>query len=192
MPRLILASSSSYRRALLQRLHLPFESASPDIDETALDGETPEQLTQRLALQKAQSLQQTFPNHLIIGSDQVVLLDGQPVSKPGSHREAFRQLRASSGQTLTFSTALCLLNSASGQHQLIVEPYSVTFRALDDAQIERYLTHEKPYDCAGSFKSEGFGISLIHRMQGDDPNSLIGLPLIRLCDMLANEGIHLP
>ena len=192
MPALILASSSCYRKALLQRLHLTFQSASPDIDETPLNGETPEQLTQRLALQKAQSLHQAFPDHLIIGSDQVVLLNGQPVSKPGSHAEATRQLRASSGQTLTFSTALCLLNSASGKHQLSVEPYTVTFRELDDAQIERYLTREKPYDCAGSFKSEGFGISLIQRMQGDDPNSLIGLPLIRLCDMLANEGIHLP
>ncbi len=192
MPALILASSSSYRKTLLQRLHLPFQCASPDIDETPSVNEPPEQLTQRLALQKAQSLQQAFPQHLIIGSDQVVLLDGQPVSKPGSHLEATRQLRASSGQTLTFSTALCLLNSASGNYQLIVEPYRVTFRQLDDAQIERYLRREKPYDCAGSFKSEGFGISLVHSMQGDDPNSLIGLPLIKLCDMLAKEGIYLP
>ena len=116
----------------------------------------------------------------------------KPVSKPGNHAEAQQQLQRSSGKTLTFSTALCLLNSANDQHQLTVEPYSVTFRELTDEQIERYLQTEKPYDCAGSFKSEGYGISLIERMQGDDPNSLIGLPLIRLCQMLAQEGIHLP
>ena len=189
---LILASSSIYRKALLERLNLAFQSASPEIDESPLSGEQPEQLTQRLALTKAKALQRRFPQHLIIGSDQVVLLDGKPVSKPGNHAEAQQQLQRSSGKTLTFSTALCLLNSANDQHQLTVEPYSVTFRELTDEQIERYLQTEKPYDCAGSFKSEGYGISLIERMQGDDPNSLIGLPLIRLCQMLAQEGIHLP
>lgn len=189
---LILASSSRYRKALLERLHLPFQSISPDIDETPLDDEPPEQLTQRLALAKAHALRSRFPEHLIIASDQVVLLGGEPMSKPGSHAEALQQLKHSSGKTLTFSTALCLLNSASGRHQLCVEPYSVSFRSLNTAQIERYLLQEKPYDCAGSFKSEGFGISLIERMNGDDPNSLIGLPLIRLCQMLAQEGIDLP
>lgn len=189
---LILASSSPYRKSLLERLNLSFQSASPGIDETPLQDESPMQLTQRLALAKAQALRHQFPAHLIIGSDQVVLLDGKPVSKPGTHAEALKQLRRSSGQTLAFSTALCLLNSASDKHQVGVEPYSVTFRQLSDEQIERYLLQEQPYDCAGSFKSEGFGISLIERMSGDDPNSLIGLPLIRLCRMLAQEGVHLP
>ncbi|MEH6564541.1 MAG: nucleoside triphosphate pyrophosphatase [Halopseudomonas sp.] len=189
---LILASSSPYRKSLLERLQLPFQSASPDIDEAVLPNEHPEQLTQRLALTKAKALQSHFPAHLIIGSDQVVLLDGQPVSKPENHDEACRQLQRSSGKTLTFFTALCLLNTSNAQHQLIVEPYEVTFRQLSDAQIERYLRCDQPYDCAGSFKSEGFGISLIEHMRGDDPNSLIGLPLIRLCQMLAREGIHLP
>jgi len=189
---LVLASSSPYRKSLLQRLQLPFQSASPNINETPLNGEPAEQITQRLALAKAQALQSIFPAHLIIGSDQVVLLDGNPVSKPETHAEALEQLRRSSGKTLTFFTALCLLNSASEKHQVSVEPYSVTFRQLNDQQIERYLLLEQPYDCAGSFKSEGFGISLIERMHGDDPNSLIGLPLILLCRMLAQEGIHLP
>ena len=189
---LILASSSRYRKSLLERLHLPFESAAPDVDETPLQNEQPEQLTRRLALAKAQALQARYPAHLIIGSDQVVLLDNELVSKPGTHTEAREQLTRSSGKTLTFSTALCLLNSASGKHQVAMEPYSVTFRELSNEQIERYLLQDKPYDCAGSFKSEGFGVSLIERMHGDDPNSLIGLPLIRLCQMLAQEGIYLP
>jgi len=189
---LILASSSRYRKSLLDRLHLPFESAAPDVDETPLQNEQPEQLTRRLALAKAQALQARYPAHLIIGSDQVVLLDNELVSKPGTHAEAREQLTRSSGKTLTFSTALCLLNSASGKHQVAMEPYSVTFRELSNEQIERYLLQDKPYDCAGSFKSEGFGVSLIERMHGDDPNSLIGLPLIRLCQMLAQEGIYLP
>lgn len=189
---LILASSSRYRKSLLERLHLPFESAAPDVDETPLQNEQPEQLTRRLALTKAQALQARYPAHLIIGSDQVVLLDNELVSKPGTHAEAREQLTRSSGKTLTFSTALCLLNSASGKHQVAMEPYSVTFRELSNEQIERYLLQDKPYDCAGSFKSEGFGVSLIERMHGDDPNSLIGLPLIRLCQMLAQEGIYLP
>ncbi|MEH6687053.1 MAG: Maf family nucleotide pyrophosphatase [Halopseudomonas sabulinigri] len=189
---LILASSSRYRKSLLERLHLPFESAAPDVDETPLQNEQPEQLTRRLALAKAQALQARYPAHLIIGSDQVVLLDNELVSKPGTHAEAREQLTRSSGKTLTFSTALCLLNSASGKHQVAMEPYSVTFRELSNEQIERYLLQDKPYDCAGSFKSEGFGVSLIERMHGDDPNSLIGLPLIRLCQMLAQEGIYLP
>ena len=189
---LILASSSRYRKSLLERLHLPFESAAPDVDETPLQNEQPEQLTRRLALAKAQALQARYPAHLIIGSAQVVLLDNELVSKPGTHAEAREQLTRSSGKTLTFSTALCLLNSASGKHQVAMEPYSVTFRELSNEQIERYLLQDKPYDCAGSFKSEGFGVSLIERMHGDDPNSLIGLPLIRLCQMLAQEGIYLP
>jgi len=189
---LVLASSSVYRRALLERLQLPFECAAPDIDETAHPFECAASLTERLARSKAQALAERYPSHLIIGSDQVVLLDGEPVSKPLDHAGAVDQLTRSSGRTLTFSTALYLYNSASKQGQGIVEPYHVTFRSLSSGEIERYLRTEQPYDCAGSFKSEGLGITLIERMQGDDPNSLIGLPLIRLRAMLAKEGVQLP
>lgn len=189
---LVLASSSVYRRALLERLQLPFECAAPDIDETAHPFECAASLTERLARSKAQALAERYPSHLIIGSDQVVLLDGEPVSKPLDHAGAVDQLTRSSGRTLTFSTALYLYNSASKQGQGIVEPYHVTFRSLSNGEIERYLRTEQPYDCAGSFKSEGLGITLIERMQGDDPNSLIGLPLIRLRAMLAKEGVQLP
>ncbi|HDZ57584.1 MAG TPA: septum formation inhibitor Maf [Pseudomonas xinjiangensis] len=192
MPDLVLASSSPYRRQLLNRLAIPFQWATPNIDEASRDGETAEQLTLRLALEKAKALAGQFPNHLIIGSDQVVLLNGSPVSKPGEHSAAVNQLRQSSGKTVKFITSICLLNSRSGQHQLINEPFTVHFRELDDECIERYLQIEKPYDCAGSFKAEGLGISLFRAMQGDDPNSLIGLPLIRLCDMLRNEGLAIP
>ncbi|PKM05352.1 MAG: septum formation inhibitor Maf [Gammaproteobacteria bacterium HGW-Gammaproteobacteria-6] len=189
---LVLASSSPYRRALLERLQLPFEWAAPDIDESPLSGEDPESLTLRLAQTKARALTAEYPAHLIIGSDQVLLLDGQPVSKPGNHAAATAQLRASSGKTLTFSTAICLLNSATGEAQSHCEPFQAVFRTLSDETIERYLNREKPYDCAGSFKSEGLGITLFHALRGDDPNSLIGLPLIRLCDMLQQAGYTLP
>ena len=189
---LVLASSSIYRKALLERLQLPFECAAPDIDETAQPFECAASLTERLARSKAEALAERYPAHLIIGSDQVVLLDGEPVSKPLDHAGAVDQLTRSSGRTLTFSTALYLYNSASKQGQGIVEPYHVTFRSLTGDEIERYLRSEQPYDCAGSFKSEGLGITLIERMQGDDPNSLIGLPLIRLRAMLAKEGVQLP
>lgn len=189
---LLLASSSPYRRELLQRLGLPFEWAAPAIDETAVAGESPEELTQRLALAKARALAHSHPAHLIIGSDQVLLLDGEPVSKPGSHAAAVNQLRRSSGRTLRFSTGLCLLNTRTDSYQICAEPFEVVFRQLTEAQIEGYLQREQPYDCAGSFKMEGLGITLFHALRGDDPNSLIGLPLIRLCDMLAHEGVPLP
>ena len=192
MQKLVLASSSPYRKSLLERLRQPFECASPDIDETPQPGETAEQLTQRLAQTKAQALRSRFSDHLIIGSDQVLLLDGEPVSKPVSHAAAVDQLTRSSGRTLTFSTALCVLNSANGHEQTCIEPVHVTFRDLNPEEIERYLQLEQPYDCAGSFKSEGLGITLIARIQGNDPTSLIGLPLIRLRAMLANEGLNLP
>lgn len=192
MPNLVLASSSPYRRTLLERLGLPFACAAPHIDETARPGEKPQQLTQRLALAKARALAERFPTHLIIGSDQVLLLDGEPVSKPGTHLAALQQLRRCSGRTVRFTTGLCLLNTATGNHQLCSEPFDVVFRELDDDSIERYLRREQPYDCAGSFRMEGLGISLFRALRGDDPNSLIGLPLIKLCDMLRNEGISLP
>lgn len=192
MPRLILASSSPYRRTLLERLGLPFAWAAPAIDEAPQRGETAGQLTQRLALSKARALAGRFPEHLIIGSDQVLLLDGQPVSKPGHHVAAFEQLSRCSGRTLRVSTGLCLLNSATGHYQLACEPFDVSFRELDSDSIERYLRREQPYDCAGSFKAEGLGISLFRALNGDDPNSLIGLPLIRLCEMLRKENVQLP
>lgn len=192
MPRLALASSSPYRRILLERLGIPFEYAAPDVDETPSSGETPEQLTLRLALEKARALAGRFTDHLIIGSDQVLLLDGQAVSKPGSHAAAREQLRRCSSRTVQFTTSLCLLNSRTGKHQLTSEPFQVSFRELDDESIERYLQREQPYDCAGSFKAEGMGISLFSALRGDDPNSLIGLPLIKLCEMLRQEGLQLP
>lgn len=189
---LILASGSPYRRELLARLGLPFKWAAPDVDETPAHDESAAELTLRLALAKAQALAPAWPEHLIIGSDQVLLLDGAPVSKPGNHPAAAQQLRRCSGKTLRFSTALCLLNTRTGAHQIAVEPFDVVFRELSDEQIERYLQREQPYDCAGSFKMEGLGITLFHALHGEDPNSLIGLPLIRLCDMLMQEGFSLP
>ncbi len=192
MPRLVLASSSPYRRVLLQRLGIPFEHQAPDINEIPYPNESAHELTCRLALEKAEALRKQFPAHLIIGSDQVLMLDGQPVSKPGNHAAAREQLRLCSGRTVEFTTSLCVLNSQSGRHQLASEVFSVSFRQLDADSIERYLQREQPYDCAGSFKAEGLGITLFHSMSGDDPNSLIGLPLIRLCEMLRQEGLQLP
>lgn len=192
MAHLVLASGSPYRRELLKRLGIPFQFCSPDVDETARPGETAEALTLRLAISKARAVADRFPAHLIIASDQVALLDGEPVSKPGNHAAAKLQLQRSRGRCITFSTALCVLNSATGHQQTGIEHFHVTFRPLSDESIERYLTTEQPYDCAGSFKIEGLGISLFSSLRGDDPNSLIGLPLIRLCDMLANEGLQLP
>ena len=192
MANLVLASSSPYRRALLKRLGIPFEHAAPEVDETPRTGETAEQLTLRLALDKARALAGRYADHLIIGSDQVLLLDGQAVSKPGTHAAATDQLRRCSGRTVQFTTSLCLLNSATDNYQLTSEPFMVSFRELDDDSIERYLQREQPYDCAGSFKMEGLGISLFRALRGDDPNSLIGLPLIRLCEMLRQEGVQLP
>lgn len=192
MPNLVLASGSPYRRALLERLDLPFLCVAPDIDETPAADETAEQLTRRLALAKARAVAGQHPEHLIIGSDQVLLLDGQPLSKPGDHERAAAQLRSCSGRTVRFTTALCLLNSATGHFQLTSEPFDVSFRELSADSIERYLLKELPYECAGSFKMEGLGITLFRALRGDDPHSLIGLPLIRLCEMLRNEGVELP
>lgn len=189
---LVLASGSTYRRELLARLQLPFVYAAPYIDEEPQPGESAEELTLRLAEEKADSLCTRYANHLIIGSDQVLILEGSPVSKPGNHQAAVDQLTLSSGKTVRFITSLCLLNSATGRKQLAHEYFEVEFRQLDQLSIERYLRQEKPYDCAGSFKAEGMGISLFKSMRGDDPTSLIGLPLIRLCDMLNEEGIAVP
>lgn len=189
MKPLILASTSPFRRELLQRLGLPFDTAAPDADETPLAGESPEALVARLAEAKARVVARQFPDALIIGSDQVAMLDGNILGKPGDHAKAVQQLRAASGRQVDFLTGLCLLNSRSGRCQVRVEPFSVVFRALSDAQIEHYLRHDTPYQCAGSFKSEGLGIALFERMQGNDPNALIGLPLITLTELLRNEGV---
>lgn len=182
---ILLASSSPYRRELLSRLELPFECASPDIDETPTPGESAEALALRLAEQKARALATTHRNHWIIGSDQVACLpDGTLLNKPENHVAATHQLARSSGQHVQFLTGLTLLNSETGDIQRLCEPFSVHFRDLLPEEIETYLRKEQPYDCAGSFRMEGLGIALFDKLEGRDPNSLIGLPLIALIDML--------
>ncbi len=187
---LILASSSVYRRELLQRLRLPFECVSPAIDESARPDETPATTAVRLALKKARAVAAAHPQALIIGSDQVAELDGTPLGKPGNHANAVCQLRAMRGQRVVFHTALCLLDAASGRHQLENAVTTVLLRALTNAQIERYLQLEQPYDCAGSAKVESLGIALAEKITSDDPTALIGLPLIMLVSMLKREGIE--
>lgn len=186
---LVLASTSPYRRELLSRLKLAFSVTSPEVDEMPLPGETPEQTAYRLAIAKAKAVAAQHPDALIIGSDQVATLEGAQIGKPHTHENATKQLRTMRGKTVTFHTALCLYNSRSGNTQAQVVPFMVTFRNLSDDEIERYLTKEQPYNCAGSAKSEGLGIALIGKMSGDDPNALVGLPLIALVEMLKNEGV---
>lgn len=190
MQPLVLASTSIFRSQLLERLGLPFVTAAPDIDESRLPDESPEALVQRLALQKAEAVASSYPNALIIGSDQVACLDELVLGKPGSHEKAREQLGRCSGRVVRFLTGLCLLDAATGRHQLCCEPFSVHFRNLSQEQIEAYLQREQPYNCAGSFKSEGLGIALFSRLEGDDPNSLVGLPLIRLIAMLEHYGLE--
>jgi septum formation protein len=187
--KLILASSSPYRRELLERLKISFEVMAPDVDETPRPGETPEKLVQRLAVEKARKIAGQKPGTLVIGSDQVAVYNGSIVGKPHSHDKAVQQLREASGRTVTLYTGLALINADTQRIQREVIPYRVTFRALTDTQIESYLRLEQPYSCAGSVKSEGLGIALLEKFEGDDPNTLIGLPLIRLVRMLENEGI---
>jgi septum formation protein len=191
-PRLVLASTSVYRRELLERLQLPFETASPDVDEAALEGETPAATAERLSIAKAKAVADRFPDALIIGSDQVAHLGSERFGKPYTRERAIEQLQAMRGKTVVFHTGLCLYNSASGRTQLAGIPTEVGFRPLSDGEIERYLDREQPYHCAGSAKSEGLGIALLDHLRGDDPNALIGLPLIALCAMLRNEGMQLP
>lgn len=190
--RLVLASSSRYRRELLARLTIPYEAVSPDIDESARPEETPAALVQRLSFEKAAALRARFPQHLIIGSDQVAVCDGEVLTKPGTVERAHGQLRQQSGRTVEFLTGLCLLNSASGVHHLDIAVTRVTFRTLSEAEIARYVAQEKPLECAGSFRSEALGISLFESVDSDDPTALIGLPLVRLCGMLRKEGVNLP
>ncbi|MGD8591256.1 MAG: nucleoside triphosphate pyrophosphatase [Gammaproteobacteria bacterium] len=192
MMQLVLASTSPYRQAVLKKLPLAFETDTPDIDESPLPNELPEQLVKRLAQAKAQAVAPRHPHSLIIGSDQVAVLGGEILGKPGNHDNAVNQLRKASGHEVIFLTGLCLLNSATDKAQVSCVPFKVQFRPLSNEQIERYLNHEKPYNSAGSFKSEGMGITLFEKLQGDDPNTLIGLPLIELVRMLENEGITLP
>lgn len=188
---LILASTSPYRKELLSRLKLPFEVAAPEVDETPLPGEAPQDTALRLAQLKARAVKAKFPDALIIGSDQVAVLEGIQLGKPHTHDNAVKQLRFMRGKTVCFHTALCLYNSRTDRMQAEVVPYFVSFRDLTDAQINGYLLKEQPYNCAGSAKSEGLGIALIEKMEGSDPNALIGLPLIQLIDMLTNEGVTL-
>ncbi|MGP1684056.1 MAG: Maf family nucleotide pyrophosphatase, partial [Giesbergeria sp.] len=179
-PRIVLASTSKYRRELLARLGLPFEVASPDVDEIPLAHEVPQDTARRLAEAKARAVAARFPEAIVIGSDQVAVLDDMPLGKPGDHPTALRQLKAMRGKEVAFHTALCVFDAASGQAQTRVVPFYVRFRDYSDAEIERYLQREQPYDCAGSARAEGLGIALIAQMRGDDPNALIGLPLIAL------------
>jgi len=188
-PELILASSSIYRQELLGRLQLPFAVESPEVDETPLPDERPEQTALRLAQAKARKVAAGHPQALVIGCDQVATLDGMQLGKPLTHENAVRQLQTMRGRSVTFHSALCLYNAASGNMQAEVVPYEVHFRSLSDEQIENYLLKEQPYHCTGSAKSEGLGIALIEWMRGDDPNALIGLPLIELVTMLQNEGV---
>lgn len=190
MQPIILGSSSPYRSELLAKLKLPFTTASPNIDESPLVGESPAQLVLRLAENKARKVAESNLSALVIGSDQVAVLDDEILGKPGSSDNAVAQLQAASGKTVVFLTGLALYNAANQQMQSLVEPFEVQFRTLSEQQIRRYVDLEQPLDCAGSFKSEGLGISLFSELRGSDPNSLIGLPLIRLTDMLAAQGVE--
>jgi len=187
--KLVLASTSPYRRELLARLGVPFEIASPDVDETPLTGEKPDVTAQRLSVLKAQAVAEHFPNALIIGSDQVALLEGRQLGKPGTHEKAVAQLQSMRGKTLEFHTALTLFNSSTRTVQTANVPVRLVMRDYTDAQIEAYLRKDQPYNCCGSARSESLGIALIARYETEDPNALVGLPLIKLTEMLANEGM---
>lgn len=188
-PRLILASTSRYRRDLLQRLRLPFEIVSPDVDETPHRGETPADLARRLALAKARVVAQMHPQAVVIGSDQVADLEGTPIGKPGSHERAVAQLRAMSGRSVVFQTAVAVVRAETRHVGEVLVPVTVRFRPLADDEIEHYLRIEQPYDCAGSARSESLGIALLEAIESDDPTALVGLPLIRTAALLRAAGI---
>lgn len=188
-PRLVLASTSRYRRGLLERLGVAFQVADPGVDEARRAGEPPEAMAERLARSKALSVAERFPGSLIIGCDQVAHCDGEIFGKPGTHENAVRQLRALSGREAVFHTAVCVHDARTSATRVRIVPCRVAFRRLDDAQIESYLAKEQPYDCAGSAKSEGLGIALIARIAGEDPSALVGLPLIALVDLLREQGL---
>ena len=187
--KLVLASTSPYRRELLSRLHLPFDTFAPDVDETPLAGETPSATALRLSILKARAAAAASPDALIIGSDQVLMLDSEQLGKPGNFDNAFLQLKKMQGSAMVFHTALTLLNARTGHAQTRDVPTIVHIRSLTDAQIRAYLEKEKPYDCAGSAKSESLGIALMERMDSADPTALVGLPLMALTEMLSNEGV---
>lgn len=188
-PHLILGSTSRYRRELLERLRLPFRCVSPQVDETPLAGETPAALAQRLALAKAQAVAALHPGAVVIGSDQVADVGGEPVGKPGNHARAMAQLRRMSGRDIVFQTAVAVVRPATRFAEVRLAPVQVRFRALTDAEIEHYLQLEQPYDCAGSAKCETLGIALLSAIESDDPTALIGLPLIRTCELLRAAGL---
>lgn len=188
--KIILASSSPYRRQLLNRLHLDYECHSPSIDESVNPGEQARDYVCRLAQAKAQSIAQSYPQAVVIGSDQCALLDGEILGKPGSHARALEQLRRAQGKTVVFHTAVCVLDLERGYCAVEDVPFEVEFRNLTDKQLEHYLEVEQPYDCAGSFKAEGYGVCLFSALRGDDPSALIGLPLLRLTAMLEQAGIE--
>jgi len=185
---LVLASTSPFRRSILEKLGVPFDCHAPEVDETPHTGESPSQLVERLSIAKAQAVAAHLKQGLVIGSDQVAVIDDDILGKPGNHANAVAQLERTAGKTVTFLTGLALVNAATGSIQAEVVPFKVVFRQLTREQIENYLNVEQPYNCAGSFKSEGMGIALFERLEGDDPNTLIGLPLIRLIRMLEKEG----
>ena len=189
---LILASTSRYRKTLLEKLGLPFEYAAPEVDESPLPDESAEALVARLALAKASAIADQFDQGLIIGSDQVCVCDGRILGKPGTVEKAVAQLMAARGRSITFYTGLCVLDAASGKAEQLVEPFTVHFRTLDETAIRRYVAAEMPLDCAGSFKCEGMGIVLFKGLEGRDPNALIGLPLIGLIELLERHGLALP
>lgn len=189
---LVLASTSPYRRELLGRLRIPFETASPGTDETALPGESPPALAQRLALAKASGIADARPDAIVIGSDQVADLDGEAISKPGDHERATAQLRRMRGRRIVFHTAVAVLCIDDRFRQQVIATATASFRALTDDEIERYLRADQPYDCAGSARSEGLGVSLLDAIDSDDPTTLVGLPLIRVCAMLRAAGLRIP
>jgi len=189
---LILGSTSRYRHELLSRLRIAFTAERPDVDETPAPGEAPQALARRLALAKARDVARRHPQAVVIGSDQVADLDGEPLGKPGTHERAVAQLRRMSGQTVVFQTALAVVCKETGHEEVDLAPVRVVFRTLQDDEIERYLQFEQPYDCAGSAKSEGLGIALLERIDSDDPTALVGLPLIRTCRMIRAAGVVVP
>ena len=191
-PRIVLASTSPFRAELLGRLQIPFEQAAPEVDEARLPNESPRDMVQRLAEAKARAVARTMDDGLVIGSDQCAVIDDRVLGKPGGFERAFEQLRASSGRAVRFETGLCVVDAASGRAEVDCVPFEVGFRALDEARIRNYLLREQPWNCAGSFKSEGLGITLFRHLRGDDPTALIGLPLIRLVSMLETFGLVLP
>lgn len=191
MSKLILASASRTRKQILAKLGVPFQSMAPDIDESPLDREPPVELVERLSIAKARKASQFYPKHLIIGSDQVALLDGEIIGKPRNREHAVQQLQSSSGKSVLLYSGVALLNSASGSLQADVLPYRVQMRELTEAMIQHYIDRDQPFDCCGSLRSEGLGIALLQKFDGSDPNILLGLPLIRLIDMLKKENFHI-